>query len=219
MTPGDRHAAARDLYSAYGYYRGRFATCGDAGGTTEEGAPCKGAPVRGSSRCWHHSREDRTRSQTPRGQAPVVPQELVGEPAGTLAADLSRLLRVLSRRELEVLDRRHAGPQPETYRSLAARYRLSPGRLRNIHLVAVSKLGRVFADEPLPRVRAAVLCAGGAAEHPDVLRDPIEARVAASLPGEGLRLLLVLRALAACYPDFRLDVHAPRAAMGARSKI
>ncbi len=218
-TPGAGRAAARDLYSAYGYYRGRFATCGDAGGTTHEGAPCKGAPVRGSSRCWHHSQGDRTPSRTHRGQPPAVSPELAEEPAGTLAADLSHLLEVLSRRELDILDRRHGGPQPETYRSLAVRFRLSPGRLRNIHLGAVSKLGRAFADEPLPLVRAAVLYAGRAAGHPIVLRDPIEARAEASLPHEGLRLVLILRALAARYPDFRLDVQASRAAMEPRLKI
>ena len=215
-TPGAGRAAARDLYSAYGYYRGRFATCGDAGGTTDEGAPCKGAPVRGSSRCWHHSQGDRTPSRTHRGQAPALSSELAEEPAGTLAADLSHLLEVLSRRELEVLDRRHSFAQPETYRSLAARFRLSPGRLRNIHLGAVSKLGRAFADEPLPRLRAAVLYAGGTTDYASVLRVPIEAPAVANLPGEGLRLLLILRALAARCPDFHLDVHASRAAVEPR---
>jgi hypothetical protein len=219
MTKGARRAAPRDLYSAYGYYRGRFATCGDAGGTTEDGAPCKGAPVQGSSRCWHHRLQDRSSSRTLQGQPPADSPGLADEPAGTLAADLSHLLRVLSQRELEVLDRRHGGPQPETYDSLAARFRLSPGRLRNIHLGAVSKLGRVFADEPLPRVRDAVLYAGGAAEHPIVLRDAVESRAVANLPDEGFRLLLILRALAARCPDFHLDVQASRAAVEPRLEV
>ncbi len=216
MTPCAGRATPRDLYSAHGYYRGRFATCGDAGGATEEGTPCKCAPVRGSNRCWHHRPEDCSSSRTHPVHRPAARPELADEPAGTLAADLSRLLRVLSRRELEILDRRHAGPKAETYRSLAVRFSLSPGRLRNIHLVAVSKLNRAFAEEPLPRLRTAVLYADDAAEHPDVFRDAIEARAVAGLPDEGLRLVLTLRALAASYPDFRLNVHAPPAAPAVR---
>ena len=219
MIPGARRTAPRDLYSAHGYYRGRFATCGEAGGSTEDGAPCKGAPVQGSSRCWHHSPEDCSSPRTHPGHPAAYPPALADEPAGTLAADLSHLLGVLSRRELEVLDRRHGGPQPETYRSLAARFRLSPGRLRNIHLGAVSKLERAFADEPLPLVRAALLYAGGTAEHPSVLRDAIENRAVANLPDEASRLVLILHALVARCPDFHLDVHRSRAAVEPRLEI
>ncbi len=214
MTADAGPAGSRGLYSAHGYYRGRFATCGDDGGTTGEGAPCKGAPVRGSSRCWHHKPEDRSSSRTQQVPPPAAPPGLAGEGAGTLAADLFRLLRVLSRRELEVLERRHAGPQPETYSSLAARFNLSPGRLRNIHLVAVSKLNRAFADQPLPHLRAAVLHdGGGAAHHPVVLREAIEAPAALGLPDEGLRFVIFLRTLAANCPEFCRNVHAPRAAL------